>query len=511
MLRTGAEFLESLDDGRQVILDGEVVKDIANHPAFAGAARTVAGMYDAAIERPDIYCSPDPDTGEPVHRWWMTPRSREDLAARRQSIEALSEQTCGFLGRSPDHVASFFAGFAGSLPTFAAGGQQFADNVSRFHRDASRSGQYVSYVIIHPTVDRTRAPHEQYLPNLYVSVAGERDGGIVLRGAQMLGTGSVLSDWIFVSCILPLPKGSEDYAISLVVPAAAPGLRIYPRRSYASGNTGGFDYPLSSRFDETDSLMVFDDVFVPWEDVFVYRDIDITAAQFHKTAAHSIGNTQAQIRFAVKTRFYAGLARRIADGSGGLADVKNRQRLGQFAGKAHLPYSFVLAAEANSFIDEFGVARPDPAVLYAAMSLQPQLMNDLIYALRDMAGGSVIQLPSSFGSYDDPVAAADIDRYIRWPNASSDERVKLLKLVWDAVGSEFAGRHLQYEMFYAGEPGVVAMRSFNNYPWGGATDLVDRCLAGVVPLEHPSSTRLCAPEACPSDRFLTDRFLPESR
>ena len=97
-----------------------------------------------------------------------------------------------------------------------------------------------------------------------------------------------------------------------------------------------------------------------------------------------------------------------------------------------------------------------------------------------MAGGSIIQLPSSSRSYDDPVSAADIDRYIRWPNATADERVKLLKLIWDAVGSEFAGRHLQYEMFYAGEPNVVAMRSFGNYGWDDATTLVDDCLAGVV-------------------------------
>ncbi len=189
MLRTGADFLASLDDGRQVILDGEVVKDIANHPAFSGAARTIARMYDTAVEQPDVYASPDPQTGEPVHRWWMTPRSREDLASRRQAIEALVRADVRVPGAQPRPRRLVLRRLRGSLPTFAAGGQQFADNVERFHREASRAGQYVSYVIIHPTVDRSKAPHEQYTPNLYVSVAGERDGGIVLRGAQMLGTG----------------------------------------------------------------------------------------------------------------------------------------------------------------------------------------------------------------------------------------------------------------------------------------------------------------------------------
>ena len=93
-----------------------------------------------------------------------------------------------------------------------------------------------------------------------------------------------------------------------------------------------------------------------------------------------------------------------------------------------------------------------------------------------MAGGAVIQLPSSFASFDDPTSAADIDRFVRWPNADAIDRVKLLKLAWDAIGSEFAGRHQQYEMFYAGDPSVVNMREFREYRWPLAVDLIDRTL-----------------------------------
>ncbi|HRE02468.1 MAG TPA: 4-hydroxyphenylacetate 3-hydroxylase N-terminal domain-containing protein, partial [Ilumatobacteraceae bacterium] len=142
---------------------------------------------------------------------------------------------------------------------FAEGGQQFADNVQRFYERARDESLYLSYTIIHPTVDRTKPPHQQYIPNLYVSVLREQDDGIVLQGAQMLGTGSVMSDYIFVSCILPLPEGAEDYAFSVVVPASAPGLRIYSRRSYADATRSNVDHPLAGRFDETDSLVVFDE------------------------------------------------------------------------------------------------------------------------------------------------------------------------------------------------------------------------------------------------------------
>ncbi len=481
-MRTGKDYLEAIRDGRTVMLDGEKVSDVTTHPAFAGVAQTMAHLYDVAADdaNRDVYTYPSPSDGHPVHRWWMIPRTQNDLAARRRAIQAWADLTCGFLGRSPDHVASFFAGFAGSLPLFAEGGQHFADNMWRYYEHARDESLYLSYTIIHPTVDRTKPPHQQYAANVYASVADERDDGIVLRGAQMLGTGSVVSDAIFVSCILPLPEGSEDYAFSAVVPCGAAGLRIYSRRSYATGHAGGLDYPLSSRFDETDSLVVFDDVVVPWEHVFVCRDIGVTAGQFQRTAAHSLGNTQAQIRFATKLRFYAGLARRMMEDAGVLGDPKNKQRLGQLAGHCHLPEAFVQAAEANFYVDGYGVANPDHATLYAAMTLQPRLMDEVLYMLREMSGGSVIQLPSSFASFDDSVSSRDIDRYVRWPSASAVQRVKLLKLVWDAVGSEFAGRHLQYEMFYAGDPSVVQMRSFNEFRWDDATSLVERCLAPVV-------------------------------
>lgn len=487
-MRTGTDYLHDVRDGRQVYLDGDVVDDITTHPAFRGVVHSIAHMYDVAAdpEQRELYTYASPRDGAPVHRWWQTPRTRDDLTARRRAIAAWAATNYGFLGRSPDHVASFFAGFAGSLPLFAQGGQQFADNLERFHARARDESLYLSYAIIHPTIDRSKPPHQQYAANVYVSVVGERDDGIVLRGAQMLGTGSVMSDYIFVSCILPLPEGSEDHAISVVVPNDAPGLRIYSRRSYAAGNGTERDYPLSTHFDETDSLIVFDDVVVPWEHVFAYRDIAVTSGQFQRTAAHSLGNTQAQVRFATKLRFYAGLARRIAEGSGSIGDSKTILRLGELAAKCQLPQSFLEAAEATSRSDGFGVENPGHESLYAAMTLQPKLMNEVLYAMRELASGGVIQLPSSYLSFDDPTSAADIDRYIRWPNLDAPGRVQLLKLVWDAIGSEFAGRHQQYEMFYAGDPSVVQMRSFRVYPWEPATDLVDACLDATARAATPA-------------------------
>jgi 4-hydroxyphenylacetate 3-monooxygenase len=484
--RTGAEYIEGLRDGRAVILDGERVEDVTTHPAFAAAVRSVAALYDFAADPANRarMTYPSPRDGRPVNLAWLTPRSREDLTARRLALKTWADATYGLMGRSPDHVASFFAGFAGAPDTFARGGPEFAANLHRYYEKARDEDLYLSYTIIHPTIDRAKPAHQQPEPHLYASVAGERDNGIVLRGAQMLGTGSVMSDYIFVSCILPLQPGDEDYAISVVVPNNAPGLKIYTRRPYALGAPSVFDYPLSARFDETDSLIVFDDVRVPWEHVFVYRNIEITTAQFRETPAHQLGNTQAQIRFVSKLQFLAGLAKRVCDASGTSKDAKTQERLGELAAQAAVPEAFVLAAEAACVTDANGVVRPNPEMLYAAMTLQPDLYNRMLYAVRDLCGGSLIQLPSSAASFGDAANAADLARYVRWPDAPAGERVKLLKLTWDMVGSEFAGRHLQYEMFYAGQPSVVKGRAYRAYPWEEALRLVDQCLAGYdLPVE----------------------------
>jgi 4-hydroxyphenylacetate 3-monooxygenase len=479
MTRRGDDYVRGLRDGRTVWLNGDRVADVTAHPAFAAAVRTVAGLYDLASDpaNRDLMTYPSPRDGRPVNKAWLVPRTREDLAARRRAIKFWADASYGFLGRSPDHVASFLAGFAGSPEFYARGGQNFADNLLRFAAKAADEDLYVSYVIVHPTIDRARPAHQQAEPYLYAGAAGERDRGIVIRGAQMLGTASVMSDYILVTVILPLRPGDEDYAISCVVPAGAPGLKLYPRRPYALGAGSTFDYPLSSRFDETDSLVVFDDVFVPWEDVFVYKNIELTAGQFSTTAAHVLGNTQSHIRSWAKLQFLVGLVKRCMDLSGRSAGHETVAQLGDLATRVSLVEGMILGAEAAAEPDAFGVMRPKDALLYASQVFQQAMYPVLLNQIRGLMGGSVIQLPATAGELNASGSAADMERYVRWPKASGRERVKLLKLLWDALGSEFGSRHLQYEMFYAGEPGAIQGREFRNFDWPAAEALVDRCLA----------------------------------
>jgi 4-hydroxyphenylacetate 3-monooxygenase len=477
--RSGEDYIRGLRDGRTVLLNGDRVADVTTHPAFAAGIRSIANLYDLAADpaNRELMTYPSPRDGRPINKSWLVPRSRDDLAARRRAIKIWADASYGLLGRSPDHVASFFAGFAGSPEFYARGGQVFADNLSRFAARAADEDLYVSYAIVHPTVDRAKPAHQQTEPYLYAGAAAERDNGIVIRGAQMLGTGSVMSDYVLLTVILPLKPGDEDYAISCVVPNSAPGLKLYPRRPYALAANSIFDYPFSSRFDETDSLVVFDDVLVPWEDVFIYKNIELTRGQFSVTAAHVLGNTQSHIRSWAKLQFLVGLVKRCMDLSGRSANAEIIAQLGDLATRVSLIEGMILGAEAAAERDQFGVMRPKDSLLYASQVFQQAMYPTLLNQIRGLMGGSLIQLPATAAELQAASSALDIDRYVRWPKATGPERVKLLKLLWDAVGSEFGSRHLQYEMFYAGEPAAIQGREFRTFDWAAAEALVDRCLA----------------------------------
>src|SRR5262249_14919645 len=203
---TGSEYLRPLKDGRQVFLDGERVKDVTTHPAFRGAARSIANLYDiaAAPELRERMTFLSPKTGAPVQRAWQIPRNHADLRARRLFSETWAEATFGLVGRAPDHVAGLFLRYASTPQIFWGAGPQFAANIVAFYEFMRDNHIYCSYAIVPPQIDRSKPAHQQSDPTLYAGVVKERDDGIIIKGAQQLATAGVLSDYLHLSCIQPL-------------------------------------------------------------------------------------------------------------------------------------------------------------------------------------------------------------------------------------------------------------------------------------------------------------------
>ena len=480
-MRSGAEYIAGLADGREIYLDGERVDDVATHPAFAKAIQVIAGTYDDARSRADLHYT-DPGTGETFSGMWRIPREASDLSARRRVHEFWARSSYGLMGRTPDHVASLLSAFAGSCEVFARGGDRYAKNAVDFYEKARREDLYVSYAIVPPQVDRSKSAAEQSEKFIYPGVTEEREDGIVIRGAQMLATSGTMSDYLLLTYIVPLQAGDEDYAISCVMPINTPGLRLYPRRPYGTIATSEFDYPLSSKFDEIDSLVAFDDVFVPWEHVFVYKDVKLTSQQFTDTGAHLLANFQALTRFGVKLQFACGLAMRLAELHGIDKLPPVRGQLGGGVATIATQLEGVLLAAELSPEKRGGILVPSQKFVYTGMSLQRQLVVDLMKWLRELAGGSFICVPSSEASFESPETAADTYRYYQSAGAPADERVQLLKLMWDFVGTEFAGRQLQYEMFYSAAQHISDARVFNSYDWDSARALVQDAIDRGAPL-----------------------------
>jgi 4-hydroxyphenylacetate 3-monooxygenase len=451
---------------------------VTKHPAFAQAARSIANLFDIAAD-PDLrerMTFASPKTGAPVWRAYQIPKSAADLKARRLFCETWAEATFGLMGRTPDHVASFFAGYAAAPQVLAAGGnQKFADNAVAFYEFMRDNYVYASYAIVPPQIDRSKPAHKQSDPTLYAGVVKERDDGIVISGAQQLATGGPLSDYIHLSCIHPLQPGDENYANCLAVPVGAEGVKLYPRRPFAGAGKNAFDYPLSSRFDESDAYVVFDNVFVPWERVFIYRNVEISRDQWFKTPSHAYGNHQAQVRYVTKLRFMAGLAQRMNEMTGNIAAPPVQIMMGELAALATIYDAMLLAHETAAPIRD-GVAWPSVVILYSAMALQSEFNGRMLEIIRELAGSAFITLPSSAADFDNPEIAADLERYMRSASTDAKSRVALMRLIWDFLGTEFGSRHAQYEKFYGGASFLVKQNVFRNFDFKRATALVERAL-----------------------------------
>jgi len=339
---------------------------------------------------------------------------------------------------------------------------------------------YASYAIVPPQIDRSKPAHKQSDPTLYAGVVKERDDGIVISGAQQLATGGPISDYIHLSCIHPLQPGDENYANCVAVPVAAEGVKLYPRRSFARAGSA-FDFPLSSRFDESDAYVVFDNVFVPWEHVFIYRNIELSRDQWFKTPSHSYGNHQAQVRYVTKLRFMTGLAQRMNEMTGNAGAPPVQVMMGELASLATIYESMLLAHEVAAPIKD-GVLWPSVLTLYAAMALQSELNGRMLEIIRELAGSAFITLPSSEADFGNPAIAADLERYMRSGTTDAKSRVALMRMIWDFIGSEFGSRHQQYEKFYGGASFLVKTNVYRNYDFKRATGLVDRALK-LPPLE----------------------------
>lgn len=467
---TGKEYLESLRDGRVVFLNGERIDDVTCHPAYQNSARSIARMYDALHDKEtaDILTT-ESEFGDRTHKFFKTPKSADDLIGGRDAIGHWAKLSYGYMGRTPDYKAAF----TGHLYGYADYYKGFEDNARNWYKKATKELPFINHTIINPMVDRSKPLHEN--KDVYVRAVKERDDGIIVSGAKMVGTSAALTNYNFVSNYGPttLGDGDQSHALIFFMEMNAPGVKMISRASYElqAAKTGSpFDYPLASRFDENDAVIVLDNVFIPWENVIAYKNIEVVNGFMPEAGFFNRFTFHGCTRFAVKLDFMVGLLMKATEAAGTKQFRGVQANIGEVIALRNMFWGLTSAMAREPEFGMNGTAVPNGFYCNSYRVLAPMAWVRVKAIFEQVVAGGLIQLPSSAEDFNNPEIRPYLDKYYRGTGIGAEERVKLMKMIWDAIGTEFGGRHELYEVNYAGNHENIRCETMFHAEATGAAD-----------------------------------------
>jgi aromatic ring hydroxylase len=447
---TGADYLQSIDDGRVIYIYGDRVEKTTEHPAFRNSARMIARLYDALHDpahNGPLLRPTDTGSGGRTHAYFRAPRDAEEALAGRDAIAAWQRLAYGWLGRSPDYKAAFLATLGANSSFYT-----YPENAQRWYKYSQERVAYVNHAIIHPPIDRNRPPNE--IADVCVHIVKETDAGIVVSGAKVVATGSALTNYTFVAHHGLIPVQDKRFACVFMVPSNTPGVKFICRPSYemTSAVMGSpFDYPLSSRMDENDAVFVLDEALIPWENVFIYGDVEGANNFFPRTGFLPRAMLHGCTRLAVKLDFIAGCLLKAVEATG-TKDFRGVQaHVGEVIAWRNLFWSLSEAMVRNPTPWVDGYVLPDGAAASAYQVIATIAYPKIKYIIEQACASGLIYLNSHSIDFKNDEIRPYLDRYLRGSNGyTAVDRVKLMKLLWDSIGTEFGARHELYEINYSG-------------------------------------------------------------
>jgi 4-hydroxyphenylacetate 3-monooxygenase len=445
--RTGEQFLAGLNAGeREIWLDGEKITHPLEHPDLRSAALSMGRIFDLQHEHAAEMLAPSPDDGRLVNVTHLIPRTQADLERRRRAIELTAAATGGMMGRTPDYLNVTFACFAGRSDVWARrGNEQGAANLVAYQRVLRDRDLSTTHALMNPQVDRSKPEAEQAMGQVSLHKVGETDTSIVVDGARMLATLAPFADELLIYPGSDIRPQDGRYALSFAIPIATPGLKFICRDSY-SKQRNTFDYPLSSRFDEMDCVVIFDNVEIPKERVFLDGDTIGYSEVITETGWRGHIMHQAFTRAYVKLSFAFGLGHLIANTTGVVRFDHVQEKLGQIWNMVELTRSAIVAAEAGSAEDAGGVWYPDDRPFLALRGEMPKWIPRANELLQLIGGGGFMATPSK-ADIEGPLRA-DIEKYYQSAGSDAIRRIRLFRLAWDYLGSDLGGRGELNERFY---------------------------------------------------------------
>lgn len=447
-VRTGDEYLKGLDDKRVVWLGDREVSPL-NEPLFAGSLRGLVGYFDWQNQHADDCVTRDPETGDAMSASLLVPRSREDLLVRHRCFERLARYSVGMMGRTPDYVNVTLAGFVGRSDVLSSGGDpEPARRLKRFYRDVVNGDLALTHCIVQPAIDRSVDELSGINADLALRVVRRTDTGVIVRGAKVLATLGPFADEMFVYPSAPMPAHADPACVLMFsIPVATKGLVQICRDHYGTGTEE--DRPFSSRFDEQDTFVIFDDVEVPYERLFIDGDIAAYNALI-RSGWHANVAQQTNLRAAVKLEFAYDLGCEMAETMNATKRPEVAHALGELLEYARLTRAAVAAGEAQAREWGNGTWFMDDTAVRATRALLPIWMVRANEILINLGSHHLLATPS-LSAFRNPELAALVERYM--PGAggrSAQERARIFRTAWDFVGSGLGSRNALYERFYLG-------------------------------------------------------------
>ena len=478
MIRTGVEYRESLMDGREVWIDGERVKDLFSHPAFKPIIDVRARMYDMAHE--DHFQKQltyrDEETDELNTIYHKPPRTREDWYKKDVALDALMQDIGGVVIRVSDETVGEMWSLYDGQDVLNEVDPQFAKNIEQHIVRTTREDPFHVSANTDPKGDRSKLPQEQD-PDMLLHVVKETDAGIVVRGAKF-ETAAAYSNQAFVKPTIGGWAGNEklsDYAVSFICEMGVPGLKHICRTGFA-GRAPIEDYPLANRFDEVDTLLVFDNVLIPWENVLFYRHT--RAAAFIRATLHRYSAYPFVLRIRYIADMLIGVALFNTKQTGLDKNPAVREKLATLACyregiNAHLTASIALAKESPG-----GLLMPNQSLLFTGRVHACSQLPEMMHIARELCGGQICVTPND-AAFQDQESGHWLEKYYNVnENWVAEDRRKLLAFARDLLNSDYAGHRLTFQLFAQSPPYAHLNAVYNNFDFSGPLDFV-RNAAGL--------------------------------
>ena len=475
MIRTGEEYRESIRDGREVWICGERVSDVPSHPAFKPIVDARARIYDMAHEDAtrDIMTRKDPESGEVCCTANRPPLTRQDWADKERAVETVMDELGGVVIRVGDEtVGEMWSLYDGADILNEIDGR-FAENIARHVREAALADPFHVSANTDPKGDRSKPPQEQD-PDMLLHVVRETDAGLVVRGAKF-ETASAYANQAFAKPTIAQWRENEklsDYAVGFIARMGAKGTRHICRAPLAPAGGDGADFPIASKFDEIDSLIVFDNVLVPWEDVLFYRHTK--AAAFIRSALHRYSAYPFVQRIRRMADMMIGAALHNARQTGLQNNPSVREKLSLLACyregiHAHLTASVALAEESPG-----GLLMPNQSMLYAGRVHACSRLPKMMHIARELCGGQICLTPDR-ATFAAAGPGEWLEKYYKvnedW---EAEDRRRLLAFARDLLNSSYGGHRVTFELFAQSPPFAHLNALYNNFDFAGPLDLVRR-------------------------------------